>query len=124
MMKIFLPGETLSAIKRVHIFVDTCILLDFASFTNRNDKLEFLNKLALFKRNGCVFVTIDPAAVEYFLGSTLQDLSIKKEYFNQLIKVSLSIQTLNKEIIESLIIEYEDMDEKMFPMLISVWDAP
>ena len=74
-MKIFFPRSTLSVIKQnTHIFIDTCILLDFASF--RKGRPEFLEKLLLFTKKGGVFVTIAPIAVEFFLGSTIQDLRV------------------------------------------------
>lgn len=104
-MKVFLPQDTLSVIKQnTHIFIDTCILLDFANF--KKGKPEFLEKLLLFTKKGGVFVTIAPVAVEFFLGSTIQDLRIKKEYFNRLVKTTLPIRIIKKEIIEQLIIEY------------------
>ncbi|MBL7150940.1 hypothetical protein ISS86_03345 [Candidatus Microgenomates bacterium] len=105
-MQIFLPQETFLAIKNTHIFIDTCILLDFANFKKKQGKAEFLNKLTLFTKNGCVFVTIMPVAVEFFLGSTQQDLKIKKRYFNQLIKTTLPVKIIKEKTIEDLILEY------------------
>jgi len=104
-MKIFLPRSTLSVIKQnTHIFIDTCILLDFASF--RKGRPEFLENLLLFTKKGGVFVTIAPVAVEFFLGSTIQDLRVKKEYFNRLVETVIPIRIIREEIIEQLIIEY------------------
>lgn len=104
-MKIFLPQDTLSVIKQnTHIFIDTCILLDFASF--KKDKAEFLEKLSLFTKKGGVFVTIIPVAVEFLLGSTVEDLEVKKKYLNRLIEVILPIRSIKEEIIQQLIVEY------------------
>lgn len=105
-MKIFLPQETLSVIKQnTHIFIDTCILLDFASF-KKEAREEFFKKLFLFTKKGGVFVTITPVAVEFLLGSTIQDLRVKKEYLDLLIETTLPIRSIKEEIIEQLIIEY------------------
>jgi len=105
-MKIFLPQETLTAIRaNTHIFIDTCILLDIAALRKRG-RNEFLDKLALFTQKGCVFVTVEPIAVEFYLGSTKQDLEIKKDYFNQLVTTTIPTRVLKQNIIEDLIVEY------------------
>ena len=104
-MKIFLPEEALSIVKDSHIFVDTCVLLDFVSF-KKEDRVEFEDRLSQFTKRGSIFVTIEPVAVEFYLGSSQQDLKIKKSYLNQLIKVILPVRVINKENIEGLIVEY------------------
>jgi len=106
MMKIILPKETLSVIKDIHIFVDTCILFDFATLKDKEDKVLFIENISSFIDNGCFFVTLEPIAVEFFLGSTRQDIKDKKKYFGQLIKTTLPVRILEKEVINDLIVEY------------------
>lgn len=104
-MKIFLSEEALSAIKDSHIFVDTCVLLDFATLKGK-DQVEFGNKLFLFTKKGSLFVTIEPVVFEFYLGSSKSDLKIKKSYVGQLIKTVLPVRILNKENTEGLILQY------------------
>jgi hypothetical protein len=106
MAKIFLPQETLSAIKfNSHIFVDTCFFLDFA-FLSKRDKEDLLKNWALIIKGGGVFVTIEPVVIEFLLGSSTADLKIKRDYISQLIETVIPVTALQKNIIESLIKEY------------------
>lgn len=106
MTKIFLPRETLSAIKfNSHVFVDTCFFLDFA-FLSKKDKIKLLKEWSLIIKKGGVFVTIEPVVIEFLLGSSVVDLKIKRDYISQLIETVIPITALQKDIIESLIKEY------------------
>ena len=105
MMKIFLSEEALSLVKNNHIFVDTCVFLDLASL-RKGDRGEFENKLLQFTKRGSIFVTVEPVAVEFYLGSSQSDLKIKKSYINQLIESTLPVRVLNKSKMDSLILEY------------------
>lgn len=103
-MKIFLQ-EALSIIKNYYIFIDTCVFLDIAVL-DKSVRDDFINGLFRFKEEMCAFVTVEPVAWEFFLGSTPKDLEIKKEYFNKLITTIIPTRSLKEETIENLIIEY------------------
>lgn len=104
-MKIFLPPETLSVIKDIHIFIDTCLLIDIVNL-KRKDREELVDKLTLFTQNGCFFVAIEPVAIEFFLGSTEQDLKVKKDYLNQLVTTIIPVRVIKQDVIEESLIEY------------------
>jgi len=105
-MKIFLPQETLSAIKfNSHIFIDTCFFIDFA-FLPKKERENLIKKWRLITKKGGVFVTIEPVVIEFLLGSSMTDLKIKRDYINQLIETAIPVTALQKNIIESLIKEY------------------
>jgi len=104
-MKIFFSQETLSVLERTHIFVDTCVLLDFACL-KRTERDKFIDTLRKFKEKDGVFVTIMPVATEFYLGSTQKDLEIKEKYINQILTDILPVRLLKEEFMRELIRDY------------------
>ena len=105
-MKIFLPTETLSVVKEKYVFVDTCVFLDFA-YLNQKGKEAFMDGLNLLTKENCVFMVIEPVAIEFFIGSNEEDLKLKKEYLEKMnIQPILSSKVLNIEKREELLLEY------------------
>jgi len=103
-MKIFLPQETISAVKKKYIFVDTCLLLDWANFHKKEKSLfsDSLNQLII---NDCALVTVEPVIVEFFLGSNKESLKIKKAFLESLKITIIPIRSVEYKI-EDLVLEY------------------
>ncbi len=104
-MRIFTSADLYSVIKERHLFIDTCLLLDVAHL-NKRERGQLWSILTSFKKVGGVFVTLVPIATEFFLGSNIEDLKIKRDYFNALIEAILPVRTISQEVFDQLIIEY------------------
>lgn len=104
-MKIFLPQETLSVVKSHYVFLDTCILLDFAVLKPK-DKEKFIDKLNLLIQEDCELITINLVVIEFLIGSSVQDIKTKRKYLGLLTKIIIPERGIKPENIESLIAEY------------------
>ena len=105
-MDIFLPQEALSVIKECHVFIDTCFLLDFASLKKTKDKSKLIDLLNNFRNLSVSFITLSPVALEFYLGSTSQDLLIKEKYLTSIIDEVLPVRALKEEVTKKLIMQY------------------
>lgn len=106
MMEIFLSKETLLAGKERLIFVDTCILLDFAVL-KKDDRENLFEVFKRFIDNSSVFITIEPVVNEFLLGTrSKEDLLVKKKYLDRLVETVIPIRTIPPSLIEELILEY------------------
>lgn len=108
-MKIFLPHDTLLVVKEKYIIVDTCLFLEFA-FLTKEEKSLFIDGLNLLRGVGCSLLTIEPVETEFYIGSNIQDLEVKKEYLKLMkIETVYPQRLLDAEAKEKLLVEYGDM---------------